>query len=203
MNTKLKKNRIRERHLDEASQMLTQRDEINAGSTVFVIGLDYDVKDAIHWTEAVTGILGKTHVPFKVHPTKRVRSAGGTVDMAWPVIVRLKYWHDVPFKRAVHLDATASRHDILRRDGWTCAYCAGYASTVDHVYPESRGGGWTWGNLVAACFRCNGEKDDRTPEEAGMKLLWNPRAQDLKYAGVQAEVWRILADPEFQDTHWS
>lgn len=73
MNTKLKKNRIRERHLDEASQMLTQRDEINAGSTVFVIGLDYDVKDAIHWTEAVTGILGKTHVPFKVHPTKRVR----------------------------------------------------------------------------------------------------------------------------------
>ena len=32
--------------------------------------------------------------------------------------------------------------------------------------------------------------------------LWNPRAQDLKYAGVQAEDWRILADPELQDTHW-
>lgn len=211
MPSSTKRTRIRERRIDEASQQLLdaseqreQNRELNAGRTVFVLGLDYDVKSAIHWTEAVTGLIvprtpadpRPIYTAFKVHETKRVRSAGGSVDMAWPLIVRLNFWYDVPFRKAVHLDAIASRHDILRRDGWTCAYCAGFANTIDHVYPESRGGGSSWGNLVAACSPCNGEKDDRTPEEAGMKLLWNPRAQDLKYAGVQAEVWRILTDGE-------
>lgn len=171
----------------------------NRQTSVFVLGLDYDVKNSIHWTEAVTGVLARTHSFFDWDEQTRVRSAGGAVDLPWPWIVRLNYWHDVPFRRAVQADAIASREDILLRDGYTCAYCTGYADTVDHVYPESRGGGWTWGNLVAACKDCNGTKEDRTPEEAGMKLLWNPRAQDLRYAGVQARVWRILSDPEYRD----
>ena len=161
-------------------------------TTVFVIGLDYDVKGETHWTNAVTGILDGIYTPFKVHETKRVRSAGGSVDMPWPVIVRLNYWVDIPFRRAPELTSRASRVEILRRDGWTCAYCAGHAHTVDHLLPQSRGGGWTWGNLVAACGPCNQGKADRTPDEAGMRLLWDPRVSVSEYAGVQAEVWRIL-----------
>jgi 5-methylcytosine-specific restriction endonuclease McrA len=55
-----------------------------------------------------------------------------------------------------------------------CAYCGGSAETVDHIVPRSRGGGLTWENAVAACLRCNHRKANRTPEEAGMKLLVMP-----------------------------
>lgn len=61
-------------------------------------------------------------------------------------------------------------HNVLRRDGFRCAYCGRRASTRDHVVPRSHGGPTTWLNLVAACEPCNGRKRDRTPEQAGMPL---------------------------------
>lgn len=180
--------RLRTRpHRHIASEAITDHTR-----TTFVIGLDYDVKCEVHWTSAVSGIIDEIYSPFKVHETRRVRSAGGTVDMPWPVIVRLNYWVDIPFRKAPDLHSRASRLEILRRDGWTCAYCGGHARTVDHINPGSRGGTWTWGNLVAACSGCNQLKADRTPDEARMKLLWDPRVSSSEYAGVQAEVWRIL-----------
>ena len=45
---------------------------------------------------------------------------------------------------------------------------------MDHVVPRSRGGGSTWENLVACCFKCNNKKGDRTPQEAGMTLAKRP-----------------------------
>ena len=61
---------------------------------------------------------------------------------------------------------------IKARDGHRCGYClVNRGTTVDHILPKSRGGAETWENLVAACERCNQAKADRTPEEAGMKLL--------------------------------
>lgn len=164
------------------------------GKTVYVLGLDYEVKDEITWQEAVTHILAGRMTPFKVHETKRVRSAGGTVDIPWPLIVRLNYWVTVPRLREIKPETRASRHDILRRDGYTCVYCGGYASTIDHIIPKSRGGGDTWGNLAAACVEHNQAKADQTPEEAGMKLLWLPHTGKNRFSGVQAEVWKILED---------
>lgn len=67
---------------------------------------------------------------------------------------------------------------LFRRDRFTCAYCGEIFREEDlqceHIVPESRGGGWTWMNLVAACGVCNLAKADRTPEEAGMPLLYAP-----------------------------
>lgn len=57
-----------------------------------------------------------------------------------------------------------------------CAYCGGHAETVDHIVPRSRGGTLTWENAVAACMKCNHRKANRTPAEAGMKLLVTPIA---------------------------
>jgi hypothetical protein len=67
---------------------------------------------------------------------------------------------------------------LLRRDRFTCAYC-GQAHAerhlqCEHVVPASRGGGWSWMNLVTACAACNGRKANRTPDEAGMPLLYLP-----------------------------
>lgn len=70
--------------------------------------------------------------------------------------------------------AVTTREKVLRRDKHTCAYCGDHADTWDHVMPVSRGGLNTWDNTVAACRGCNGVKANRTPEEAGMRLLWEP-----------------------------
>ena len=69
-----------------------------------------------------------------------------------------------------------SRRNVFKRDAHTCAYCGRRSSdlTLDHVIPRSRGGHNTWDNLVSACQDCNHRKADRTPEEAGMKLLRKP-----------------------------
>ena len=51
--------------------------------------------------------------------------------------------------------------------------------TVDHIIPKSRGGPNSWSNLVTSCFRCNSIKDNKTPEEAGMKLRFKPYTPTL------------------------
>lgn len=67
---------------------------------------------------------------------------------------------------------------LFRRDNHRCLYCGQqYARgdlTRDHVLPTSRGGTNRWENVVAACKRCNWQKDDRTPEESHMPLLAVP-----------------------------
>ena len=59
-----------------------------------------------------------------------------------------------------------------------CQFCGqklrSAEGTIDHVVPTSRGGKHAWGNVVAACKKCNNHKDNRTPDEAGMKLACRP-----------------------------
>ncbi|WP_306232031.1 HNH endonuclease [Agrococcus beijingensis] len=68
-----------------------------------------------------------------------------------------------------------SRTGVLDRDARRCAYCEGPGATIDHIQPTSRGGESTWLNTIVACVACNGAKGDRTPGEAGMPLLFEPR----------------------------
>lgn len=67
---------------------------------------------------------------------------------------------------------------LFRRDDHRCLYCGQQFSraelTRDHVLPTSRGGTDRWENVVAACKRCNWQKDNLTPEEARMPLLAIP-----------------------------
>ena len=68
-----------------------------------------------------------------------------------------------------------SKHGVLRRDRFRCAYCGlDNADTMDHVQPRSRGGRTEWLNAVAAHASCNERKGNRTPSEADMPLLWQP-----------------------------
>jgi hypothetical protein len=71
-----------------------------------------------------------------------------------------------------------TRKAITRRDKNTCQYCGkkfhDSGLNRDHIIPQSRDGESTWENLVASCFKCNTKKDNRTPKEAGMKLLSKP-----------------------------
>lgn len=100
-----------------------------------------------------------------------------------PRVILLKNYDRLP-RREVKF----SRHNIYLRDGNRCQYCGGrYASSelsLDHVLPLSRGGVSSWENVVCACLTCNVKKGNRTPAEAGIRLIapperprWNPVGQ--------------------------
>lgn len=90
-----------------------------------------------------------------------------------------------------------TKHKLLRRDRHTCAYCGEVgedrALQAEHIVPASRGGPYSWMNLVTACAGCNGRKANRTPEEAGMPLLYLPYVPS-RYEAFLLEGRRIRAD---------
>jgi len=114
-------------------------------------------------------VAGKADAVAVDERTFPVRSVRLTVEVTPFVVLRdagpQKHWKP----------GQPSRRRILDRDGHTCQYCGVRATTIDHVFPASRGGGNTWTNLVAACERCNTLKGDRTPEEADMPLRCTPK----------------------------
>lgn len=96
-----------------------------------------------------------------------------------------------------HRVPSLNNRELFRRDCNMCAYCGNVLSdsklTRDHIVPRAKGGEDIWMNVVACCVKCNQKKDDRTPEQAGMQLLYVPyvpsRAEHLILANRS-----ILAD---------
>lgn len=89
-----------------------------------------------------------------------------------PLVIRLRYMVKVPYRRST----SVSRRGVFARDDFRCQYCGSPADSIDHVLPRSRGGTHVWENVAAACRPCNLSKRDRTPDEAGMRLLRPCRA---------------------------
>lgn len=106
-----------------------------------------------------------------------------------PSVIALRTFINVPRRRA-HW----SRRGVLIRDNFTCIYCGiqpgGMVKgkmitksnlTVDHIIPRSRGGRDQWTNTACACYACNHRKGNRLPNEAGMKLRWEPKTPRTSY----------------------
>lgn len=73
-----------------------------------------------------------------------------------------------------------SGYKIKRRDNNQCAYCGGHFEdedlSIDHIIPKASGKTInTWKNLITACLDCNIKKGGRTPLQASMKLLFQPK----------------------------
>src|SRR5690606_4037358 len=83
-----------------------------------------------------------------------------------------------PTKYKKFMTPTLTNKTLFNRDRFLCAYCGNTYNhsqlTRDHVIPSSKGGPDTWVNVVTCCGPCNRWKDDKTPEEAGMQLLYVP-----------------------------
>lgn len=94
-------------------------------------------------------------------------------NVSIPRVIRLNYEVAVPQQ-----GLSFSKENIYVRDNYTCQYCGEKFSykdlTLDHVYPKSRLGPDIWENIVTCCKECNQYKADKTPKEAGMKLLRRP-----------------------------
>ena len=106
-------------------------------------------------------------------PDKESIALAHDARMRVPEVVVLKNYDRFP-EREVKL----TRRNLLIRDGFTCQYTGKRVSaaeaTIDHIQPQSRGGRTTWENVVIACVEANRRKADRTPDEAGMRLLTRP-----------------------------
>jgi 5-methylcytosine-specific restriction endonuclease McrA len=109
-----------------------------------------------------------------------------------PSIIRLMRFVRVPYKRI-----ELNRANVFKRDGYRCQYCGTKKApfTIDHVMPRKNGRIDSWENLVCACVKCNNKKGDRTPEEAHMPLLRQPRKPNhlffiQHFMGHNEECWK-------------
>lgn len=100
-----------------------------------------------------------------------------------------------------------SRKNVFGRDRFTCQYCGSNNNlTIDHVLPVSRGGKWSWENLVTACNECNSKKGHKTLEEAEMKLIRTPKApKDYDAWGIPLtySTYKLLKNRERMPDEWN
>jgi 5-methylcytosine-specific restriction endonuclease McrA len=142
-----------------------------------------------------------------------IEQSGGflrTVSSFFPIpsVIALRTYINVPRRRA-HW----SRKGVLVRDNYTCVYCGAKPGTiqrgkvvarsdltVDHILPRSRGGKDHWTNTACACYMCNHRKGNRLPNEAGMKLMWEPKTPRTSYLviaiGSGPAAWRQYIELE-------
>jgi 5-methylcytosine-specific restriction endonuclease McrA len=120
---------------------------------------------------------GKASV-MREHETYTVTS--GSVTLAVPVQIVLKEM--VKTRSTTNIPAQLTQRNLFIRDKWTCAYCKRHRSelkhgeflTRDHIHPQSKGGRDVWGNVVAACNRCNNKKSNSFLDDTDMQLPFKP-----------------------------
>lgn len=143
--------------------------ETVAPSKVLVLNQDYSALNICTVPKAFLLLfLGKAEMVHR-HEKYRMR----TIDREFPMpsVIRLSDYVKAPYRNGVVL----TRQNIFKRDRYECQYCGSKQDlTLDHVLPKSRGGRSTWKNLVTACRVCNGQKGNKTPEEANMPLPRQP-----------------------------
>jgi len=96
--------------------------------------------------------------------------------------------------RPVNTGVKFSKINVCLRDKFRCQYCGERFKmsqlNYDHVVPRAQGGRTVWDNIVSACYGCNSQKADKTPQQAGMKLLsvpTRPRVLPMNEPLIDAE----------------
>lgn len=91
-----------------------------------------------------------------------------------PKIIVLCHFNQVPRRRPKF-----TAKNLWERDNGTCQYTGKKLTpnegNIDHVIPKSRGGKTSWTNCVISHKDVNALKGDKTPAEAGLKLLKQPK----------------------------
>jgi 5-methylcytosine-specific restriction endonuclease McrA len=139
---------------------------------VLVLTPAYVPHKVISWERAIVMFFNSKVQIVDVYD-EELRSPSLTMKM--PSVVRLVR-NPAGVKRSVKF----SRVNVFTRDGYRCQYCGSPKRMAelnyDHVVPRHFGGRTVWENIVTSCYGCNGRKANRTPEQAGMKLLRKPYA---------------------------
>lgn len=108
------------------------------------------------------------------------------------------------FDRLPKKEVKFTRQNVFERDNYVCQYCRKKFDrkdlNLDHVIPRDKGGETSWENIVTSCIKCNSKKANRTPQQAGMKLMktpkrpkWRPLLQ-VQVGRQPAHEWRHFLD---------
>jgi len=83
------------------------------------------------------------------------------------------------FNRIPKVKVKLSRRNLFIRDNFYCQYTGEKLTmstgTMDHIMPKSRGGKTEWSNVVLCSLKVNIKKANRTPSQAGLMLLKEPK----------------------------
>jgi 5-methylcytosine-specific restriction endonuclease McrA len=135
---------------------------------------NYIAISVVGWKKAFKLLVRDKAEPIGGNTIKSIATCTNKFNV--PSIIRLK--HAVSYN-CFSNRIRFSRNNVFLRDQYKCQYCsktiAKSAVTIDHVFPISRGGKTDYLNCVACCKECNSRKGDRTPDEAGIKLLRAPK----------------------------
>ncbi len=137
---------------------------------MLVLNIAYEAVGLTSIRRAINLLLkDKAEILIKIKKDREIKGEKLTIPI--PSVIRLKY-----YVKPIYRDAYPTKRNIFIRDKYRCQYCGSVKDlTLDHIIPKVRGGKDTWTNLVCACKKCNNYKGNRTPEEAGMRLLSKPR----------------------------
>jgi 5-methylcytosine-specific restriction endonuclease McrA len=127
------------------------------------IMIEEDKVVPLEWNEWVSLNLNETD--------RKIKTVTGFIKI--PTVIVLNYYDKIP-KQTIKF----TQKSLWERDNFTCQYTGKKVTringNIDHVIPKSQGGKTSWENCVIAHKEINALKADRTPEQAGLKLLKKP-----------------------------
>lgn len=139
--------------------------------TTLLLNCYYEPVAVISWRRAISLLLSNRAELLEKYDN-RIKSPRKEYEV--PAVLKLTSRYKINANKV-----RFNRKNVYRRDNHTCQYCGRkYGEdflTFDHVYPKSAGGTTVWTNIVTCCKDCNQKKNNRTPSQAGMKLLSNPK----------------------------
>jgi len=130
---------------------------------------------SVDWIEAIGDVFTGRADIVENHEHRHIGMVGGSMPM--PKIIKFKSLESIT-KSYRRNKAHFSRTDCYIRDNGTCQYCGTKITRelaeLEHIVPRSRGGVTSWENCVMSCHDCNSKKGNKTPHEAGMRLIKTP-----------------------------
>lgn len=157
--------------------------------SALLLSISYIPLKIISWKKAVGLVIGRSRGQVLAEYSLEEGKFN-------PAVIRLTVQTPNPYD--LLKTVKFSKKNIFLRDRYTCCYC--YKTmvykelTIDHVVPRSKGGTTNYLNCVTACKPCNAWKDNKTPEQAGMRLLKpirKPELKDIFHAGSIPEEWKL------------
>ena len=164
------------KHIDRHNVLILNKHWIPINTTTarhsFSLMYSDHAKGIIIEEDKVVPLEWHEWICLKVDETDRkVKTVRGFVKI--PTVIVLNHYDKIP-RQVVKF----TQKNIWERDNATCQYTGKkltrLTGNIDHVIPKSQGGKTCWENCVLAHKKINAIKADRTPEQAGLKLLKKP-----------------------------
>lgn len=179
-------------------------------SKCLLLNADFSPLRIISWKKAIIwSIKYNTNSDYGIEILQYFndRFIHGACDKKYPVPAIAK---TIRYFNLYNKKINFSRHNLFIRDNYTCQYCGikmcATQLTYDHIIPKCRFHddkrlSTNWTNIVTACRPCNHKKGNRTPKEAGMKLIHSPIEptysvrylpwfQELSTIGSCYDIWK-------------